>query len=387
MAIDELKARTSDASVVARCRLEDRITRSEAQQEDVLRKVMEHTIVDKLVAPNSLHFDYFLNGGLHLQLDQWSHIHRHAMGQMADVSGLTRTYMRRLVLEGVAGIPNEEAWMHALLAYNFNTLFTETKFVDRKGKPKRYLLRMVNQQIRGFLSQNYNRKLVTAPLLRSFIENCRMHGAGPVETTASDVRVRVKYMLPHVFEPVDGEFVAFGVTFGNSDFGAGRLSVSGTVQRITSGTTAVLSDKYSRTHLGSVIQDSDIEMSKETADKELDTVRSAIGDTVNGLLGEEAIMRSIKIIQLAHEKEIPWYKLKQQIGSLLGKEDVSLLEHMLYGGASVIDLPPLDMANSDDGKSPTAWWAANAVGTFADKTEDPDRKSALQNLAGTLIKG
>lgn len=384
--IQDLKARVSDASTVARCKLEDRIRKSEGQQDAVLRKVFESVIIDKLVDPAAMDFTY-LNGGLCLVLSgsgpllvQPSPIHSHAMGQMADVSGLTRTFMRRLA-------DSSERWMHDLLEYNFRELFNQSQFKDRKGMPKRYLVRMVGSDVRGFVSQNFNRKLQTAPLLRSFIENNRMHGAGPVETTATDVRVRVKYMLPFVFEPVEGEFVAFGATFGNSDFGAGRLSVSGTVQRVSSGTTAVLSDKYSRTHLGSVIQDSDIEMSRETADKELDTVRSAIGDTINGLLGVEAIERNIKLIQIAHEKEIPWYKLKQKIGTLLGPEDYKLLEHMLYGGAAIIDLPPINTSESDDGKSPTAWWASNAVSSFAASTDDPDRKSELQTLAGQLMAG
>lgn len=382
--MDELKAKDSRGSITASVRLEDRINVSEKKQNAVLSKVMGSIIIDKLVHPNGMQFEHMLSksgtGDVQLALDHWAPIHPHAMGQIADVSGLTRTYKGRL-----ADSPHD--WAHELLVYNLNTLFSKTKFVDRKGAPKRFLVRMVNAEVRGFLSQNFNRKLTTAPLLRSFIENCRMHGAGPIETTATDVRVRVKYMLPYVFEPVAGEYVAFGVTFGNSDFGAGRLSISGTVMRITSGTTAVLSDKYSRTHLGSVIQDSDIEMSQETADKELDTVRSAIGDTVMGLLGEDAIRRSISVIQRAHDKEVPWHKLKNQIGSLLGKEEVDMLEHILHGGASVIDLPPVNMGESDDGSSPTAWWASNAVSTFADKADDPDRKSALQNLAGKLMTG
>ena len=385
--IDDLKARVSDASTVARCRLEDRINKSEAQQNSILSDVMSHIITDKLVRPQALDFVWPDDGhelcvrfGVSGDAGELRRIHNHALGQMADTSGLTRTYLNRLH-------ESKEGWMHELLVHNFDELFSRGHFVDRKGNPKRFLVRTANDQIRGFLSQNFNRKLMTAPLLRSFVEQCRELGAGPVETTATDVRVRVKYMLPYAFEPVGGEFVAFGATFGNSDYGAGRLSVSGSVQRISSGTTAVLDDKYSRTHLGSVIQDSDIEMSQATADKELDTVKSAIGDAVNVLLGREMIERNLKAIQIAHQREIPWYKLKVQLSSLLGKEDIELLDHIVHGGAAVIDLPRVDLASSGDGDSPNAWWASNAVGMFADKEADPDKKSALQTMAGQLMTG
>lgn len=383
--IQDLKARVSDASTAARHKLENRITRSEQQQNDILSEVMKHVITDKLVSPQAMDFvwpspgvDLCVRFSASGTAGELKRIHRHALGQMADVSGITRTYLSRLH-------ESKDDWMHELLVYNLDELFSRGTFLDRKGNIKRFLVRTTNDQIRGFLSQNFNRKLTTAPLLRSFVEKCRELNAGPVETTATDVRVSVKYMLPYVFEPVGGEYVAFGVTFGNSDYGAGRLSVSGSIQRINSGTTAVLDDKYSRTHLGSVIQDSDIEMSQATADKELDTVRSAIGDAVTTLLGREMLERNLKAIQVAHTAEIPWYKLKVKLSTLLGKEDIDLLDHMLHGGATVIDLPAIDLASSGDGDSPSAWWASNAVGIFADKESDPDRKAALQTMAGQLM--
>jgi hypothetical protein len=387
--IQDLTARESDASIAARHRLAQCISKNEEEQNRILQRVVSHVIVDRLVHPLSMEFVWpstwseigvQIDAGGAVGVGEPQGIHRHALGQMADTSGLTRTYLNRLRESG-------KEWMHDLLVYNLGELFGRGDFVDRKGNPKRFLVRTANNQIRGFLSQNYNRKLTTAPLLRAFIEKCRELGAGPIETTATDVRVRVKYALPYVFEPVGGEFVAFGVAFGNSDYGAGRLSVSGSIQRISSGTTTVLSDKYSRTHLGSVIQDSDIEMSPETADKELDAVKSAIRDAVVALLGKKAIESNLRAIQVAHQKEIPWYRLKTKLGTVLGKDDIDMLDHIVHGGAAVIDLPRIDLASSDDGDSPTAWWAANAVGMFADKENDPDRKSALQNMAGQLMTG
>lgn len=388
-ALDDLIAKKSQAEMRARSRLNLLVTKSEKEQDRVLTQMMQHVIIDKLVYPQALDFIWIeeqLQVRFHVPIRlpgkkqdnaERYRIHNHAIGQMADVSGLTRTYLRRLE----AG----EEWMHDLLCHNFDELFNKGKFVDRKGERKRFLVRLVGNQIRGFLSQNYNRKLTTAPLLRSFIEECRAQHAGPVSVTATDVRVYVQYMLPYVFEPVDGEFVSFGVAFGNSDFGCGKLTVSGVILRSASNTTTVLSDKYSRTHLGSVIQDSDIEMSKDTADKELDTVRSAIRDAVQQLLGQAAIKRYIAAIQAAHEKQIPWYKLKNRLTGTLTKDEVKYLEFLLSESSPVTDLPPVETLEGAESATPTAWWAANAVGSLATNNKDPDRKAELEAVAGSLF--
>lgn len=388
--LDDLKAKESAAERLARQRLSSRVTKSEEEQNRVLTQMMEHVIVDKLVYPQALNFiwiDNQLQVRFHVPLSlpgkkqdnaERYRTHNHAIGQMADVSGLTRTFLRRLEA-------SDEEWMHDLLCYNFDELFGKGKFVDRKGERKRFLVRLVGNQIRGFLSQNFNRKLTTAPLLRAFIEECRALYAGPVSVTTTDVRVYVQYMLPYVFEPVDGEFVSFGVAFGNSDFGCGKLTVSGVILRSASNTTTVLSDKYSRTHLGSVIQDSDIEMSKDTADKELDTVRSAIRDAVQQLLGQAAIKRYMTAIQTAHEKQIPWYKLKNRLTGTLTKDEVKYLEFLLSGSSPVTDLPPVETLEDAESATPTAWWAANAVGSLAVNNKDPDRKAELEAIAGSLF--
>lgn len=385
--VQDLAARDSIAQQVAKARLAVRVNKSEEEQHVVLTELMKHTIIDKLVPPKNLKFMALVGDvGLKMTLGDGSgtySIHRHALGQAADVADLSRGYLWKLR-------DSDELWKHGLLAYNFDELFHRGEFTNKAGKPKRFLIRTVGTQIRGFLSQNYNRKLSTAPLLRSFIETCREHHAGPVGVTATDVRVRVQYMLPIVFEPVDGEFVSFGATFGNSDFGAGRLSVSGTIFRTGTETTAVVSDDYTRTHLGRMIKDEDLGedwVSDETADKELETFRGYIRDKVTSILAAESIEKSIKAIQIAHERQIPWYQLKEKLKDLLTKPETEFLEFLLSSAAvtMTMNLPPVQKAEDVEKATATAWWAANAVGMIAENEQDPDRKSDLQNMAGRLI--
>lgn len=370
----------------AKKRLLASITRTESYQNEIMKQLMSTVIVDKLVWPKTLLFSlsgYYSKGvsliGLPITENSsinWYTVNRHALGQIADVSGITRLYLSRLY-------DAEETWKKELLDHNLNTLMEKSEFSGKNGKPKRFLIRIVGDQIRGFLSQHYNRKLTTVPTLRTFVETCREYHAGPVDICRTDIRFMIKYMLPMVFEPVDGELVAFGASYTNSDFGAGRLQIGGVVMRIGSGhqTLSVLTDKYSRTHLGPIIQESDIELSQETDDKELAAAQSAIRDIVTHMLSQQSIEDNIKAIQLAHEKEIPWYQLKNKLKDLLSQQEVNYLEFMLNGTAPTLDLPPIKQDTA------TAWWAANAVSSFAEKELDPDRRADLQNMAGQLIAG
>lgn len=380
MALQDHEAQDSLRKQQAEIKLRNKVQVSVEQKRAAIATVLNTVIVDKLVDPKLTNFfshvraggDYFDVLVQYTGDTTFRTIHSHALGQMAGTMDISRAYARRLN----AGDP----WEKELLAHNFNTLFQMGTYVDRKKNPAKYLHRIVGGEVRGFLSRSYNRKLMTAPLLRAFLEGCDYHGAGPIEAYATDIRTTIKCVLPMVFEPVDGEFVAFGVTFTNSDFGAGRLKLSGTVMRIQTNTINVLEDKYSRTHLGSVIQESDIEMSDETADKEVATAASAIRDTINAVLSEEAVSTTLKAIQLAHEEEIPWYKLKEALSTILSKKDVDFLHGIMERGPEVVDLPPLK------NDALTGWGAANLVGWFANSTEDPEKKSDLQALAGKMIK-
>lgn len=361
-------------------RLKAKVTVGVEQQEDAIHTVLNTTIVDRLVDPKATNFfrtvDQVGRGGEEVRMQVGDgllrKIHPHALGQIASTMDISRKYVRRLA----AG----EAWEKELLAHNLNTLFQMGTYIDRKKNPAKFLHRLVGDELRGFLSRSYNRKLLTAPLLRAYLERCGLHGAGPIAAHTSSIRTTIKCVLPMVFEPVDGEFVAFGVSFTNSDFGSGRLKLSGTVMRVESGTISVLEDKYSKTHLGSVIQESDIVMSDETADKEVAAVVSAIKDTIDAVLSEESVTVALAAIQRAHEEEIPWYKLKDALSGILGKKDVEFLKTIIDKGPEVVDLPPLK------NDALTGWGAANLVGWFADSEKDQDKKSDLQALAGKMIK-
>lgn len=354
-------------------------------QAAVLSKVMGMNIIDKLVAPGAFSFHPTPVDRLRLNYAGMSGdritIHPNALGQVASIVGIPMTYVGRLRVPYTVEMSSDDAWRIELLCHNFNTLLHKESYRDRKRNPAKHLHRFVGKELRGFLTRSYNRKLSNRNLLRPFVETCQAFEAVPIGATATDVRVSLKYVLPYIFEPVDGEFVAFGVTYANSDFGKGRQRVSGTCLRISSGTVSVLEDALCRVHLGSVIQESDIELSEETEDLELETHQSAVRDTVKEVLSPKAVQSAVATIQKAHEQEIPWYKLKSALAKILQKSEVEDIHKLLEAEEDVIDLPPVHTRGTA-----TAWWASAVVGHFADKQMDGERKLDLQALAGSFLK-
>lgn len=389
---------TSDKATQARELLERRFDVGQAQQDALIKRVADTHIIDKLVSPKATAFSVIgkkpklqymqppagVSAKNPAQLflaipgDAYG-IHPHALSQMCKVAGIPKTYINRLLAD------EAEEWEHRLFEHNMNTLFHHGKYLDRSRKQTRFLHRIVGNEVRGFLSRNFNRHLASLPLLGGFIDACQGVAAKPVEASTSDVRFHLKCFLPYVFEPVEGEFVAFGATWSNSDFGAGRLQVALSTLRISSGTTAVLDDIMSRVHIGSVIQDSDLEISDATAAKEVDTQVSAIQDAVKTQLAPEAINRMVDIIAAAHEEQIPWRRLRGELGRLLQKQEIENVKKLLESAEdSIIDLPPAGRTSGGDPIA-TRWWASNAISMLARNEPSADRQNELQQLAGELI--
>lgn len=383
-------------------RLAERIKVGKDQQKAMVTRVANMVIRDKLPPPTCMEFapQYDDFGGLSVSLlkstsgpvvEQDLRIHRHALNQLAAKVRMPMTDVNYLLngteAERKDGKPGSDElfWRRELLAHNFNTRFHREKFIERGGRPSAFLCRIVGNHLRGFLSRSFNRHLASRPLLAAYVEACQQVGAQPVEAIASDVRLSLKCFKPLVFEPVPNEFIAVGVDWSNSDFGSGKLLVSLIALRVSSDTAVVLSDEFAKVHLGSVIEESDIEISDETAAKEVEAQASAIKDTVGNLLGQEYIDRLLRAIELANAEEISWAKLKSRLKDFLYKEELATVETLLATENMTMDLPPVGVGKN--GKPlPTRWWASNIVSMIASKTGDDDRKIELQRQAGKLLE-
>jgi hypothetical protein len=302
-------------------------------------------------------------------------IHRHALGQLAAKVNVPMTYVNHLQNESPAN------WKTELLGEILTTSYHKTEFKDRSGPP-RFLHRIVGTELRGFLSRRFNRHLASAPLLRAFLSATREVDAFPFDATTTDVKLALKCYLPYVFEPVKGEFVCLGVEWTNSDFGSGRMQVALTMWMPRGDRFTVLDDALSRVHIGSIIEDSDIELSEETSQKEAEAQSMAVRDTVRTQLTTESVEKVLKAVELAHTEAVPWHRIRGNLARYLGKKEVDDLHKALK--AEVLDLPALPKVDGET--MATRWWASSALAWLANKEEDPEKKLELQKASGSFLE-
>lgn len=372
---------SDQAGAHLRSRMEEYFVRGAAAKEALVEKVAGTVIRDRLVPPTAMTF-YGEDGGLVLRysnLHSFTKIHRHALGQLSSKVGIPLKYVDML------GVP--PVWRQTLLAHNFNELFHRGVFLDPKGEPLKFLHRIVGDELRGFLSRRYQRNLASLPMLHAFVEVCQAMEAQPVAAVSTAVKFGLKCYLPMTFQVFPGEFVAVGVEWANSDFGAGKMEVNSTLWRLRGNTFSTLDETISKVHLGAVIQESDIELSAETMAKEVDTVCSAIQDAVRAQLSPDTIDKLLSAIRKAAAEDISWAKLRQRLKKFLYTSELDNLEK-LFDDEGVLmeieDLPPPGRTEAGQ-PLPTRWWAVNAVSRLAKNAATDERRFDLEHAAGELL--
>jgi len=303
-------------------------------------------------------------------------IHPHALKQLSEIAGLKLLYLNFL---------NEDtpgAWKRRLLVVNLNTLYEKQVFLNKLKREAEFLHRTVKGQLRAVLTQSYNRHLVSAAVLQPFLEVCQEVGLQPAKAHITDTRVHLQTYLPYAFQPFPGEFVAIGTCWGNSDFGEGKVKISHNVLRLNGKGSFITGDAFSRIHIGSVVQDTDIKMDDRVAVKELEAVAAASQAAVREVMKPDSIQHLLDIIGKAHAEDIPWVKLKDRLNKVLSKGDVTTLEGFLTDG--VIDLPKPGIG-SNGAPLPSKWWAAAALSLLAENQTDVAKGMELKALAGTYL--
>jgi hypothetical protein len=385
---------SEDLFSYAEQRMNQRFLAGEREEAALIEQVAKTVIVDRLVPPHMMSFATDYETGLvdlrygSIRDDGHNHyvtLHPHAFRQLCEKVSFPAAYANHLRAGGSdEHLGAEKQWKQELLAHNLNALYHQPAWEERSGAPQRFLHRIVGDELRGFLSRRFARHMASAPLLRAFVDACRHAGARPISATSSPVRLQLQCLLPHVFEAYPQECVCVGCALANSDFGAGRLTVKSTIWRVSNGTSAVIDEAFSKVHVGSIIDESDLELSDSTAQKEVIAQRGLITDVVTQLLQEKTVNRLLQMLRAAHDLQIPWSKLKGRLSAVLSKSDLTWMQEAADTGAGIVDLPSISYTPEGE-RIPNAYWAAAALSAIAAKTEDADRKLDLQQEAGKLL--
>lgn len=352
--------------------LEETIHKSQSSAMSVIEKVQRETPNDRIAHSNSLVFSVQKDendaASILMSLNNkkakgyfQEPLHKHALGQIAEKAGVPALYLNRLL---------ERPYGAELLVENFSTIF-------REESDKKFLLRSVNDQVRGVVSDSF-RRMDSAPIIESFAKACSEIGAVPIEGVGGDLRWAVKAILPKVFQPStkkgSEELVAFGIQLSNSDFGKGTLSLNAFTTRIICTNYMTLEQVMREVHLGKRLSE-DLEFSAETYKLDTAAQVSAVKDMVKGVLAPDKVNTLVKRIGEALDQRInpaEAWKALPTLGLLKGEVE-SIKE--LFNDAGVEQLP----AGTSTAR------LSNAISWFAKSATTAERRLELEGVAGQLL--
>lgn len=353
-----------------RKQLEDTIARTQGSALSVIEKVQNETPMDRVAHSQSLEFaldaenDKTILVGLRNRKAKGHFLeplHKNALDQVSERAGIPSTYINRLL---------EKPYGRQLIVENLTTIF-------EKEQDQKVLMRSVNGQVRGVLSDRF-RRMDSAPIIEAFATACQNIGAVPVEGIGGDLRWAVKAILPMVFQPSKKqgteELISFGVQLSNSDFGRGALGLNMFMQRVICTNYATLDQVLRQTHLGKRLSE-DIEFSQETYDLDTAAQVSAVRDMVKDVLAPGKVNTLVERIGRSLEERMDPKQAWQELPKLgLLKGEVDKVKELFTDGD--VEMLP---------RGTTYARLSNAVSWFAKSAATPERRLELEEVAGQLL--
>lgn len=256
-----------------------------------------------------------------------------------------------------------------LLAHNVN-YFMNTR--------EARLLRILDGQVRAFLSDNY-RPIDHYDLLYLFMDCIKefkeREEIDIIQCDLSETRMYIKAKIPVFSDIVPEDTVQPMIVLRNSEVGAGRMELQLGMWRLACTNGMSVLDVMGRVHLGSKLEEGLIEWSKETVRKVDDALMSQLKDAVQSVMKLDSWN---KILQNAHqaaetELEPTIVEIVNNISprySLTEGEKNSLLDMFAQGSGHV-------------GK--TAWALVNGITAVARESESVERQAELEKVGGKLM--
>lgn len=344
------------AVAFARQKINDIIANGSARAQQTLRMLSEEIPTDIIMDGEKISWEvrdqpYAKIG------DREFTLHNHALQQVCSKAGMPITYWRSLEKKG-------DDWSRKLMEHNLNQLYSHGD--------GRYLIRCVNDQVRGFLSDSYKR-YDSRKLIESFVQAVQRHKAVPVNGYYMDTKVAIKAMLPQTFEPVKNEVLGIGLCLQTSDFGDGAFSISMFAMRLWCTNFAMSENALRKVHLGSKLPD-DLSLSARTYELDTQTLASMTNDIVDVCLTDK-VDNLLEAVKEASEQEVSWNQVNNFLKKKLNKKEV---EHVVTAMKSP------DTYNMPEGQ--TAWRLSNALSWCAQSLEDESKSLDYMKMAGEAIK-
>jgi hypothetical protein len=355
----------SDAAKHFQTKLEQQIHGSVERVTRVIEQVQNDVPQDAIVLGRTLKFNPKWEPqerGVFLQAPEGQalKIHDHALAQIGE-----RAKIRNLNTV-VREMRDRGEWGAQLVAHMFTEIYSHLN-------GDRFLLRQVRGELRGFLSDSF-RRLDSRPVMEAFIRGIQKYGARPVDGFALQTKVKVRAVLPYVFEPFPGEIMSFGAELSDSDYGDGALGVRGFVTRMWCTNLATTEEVLNQVHLGKRLPDN-MKFSEQTYLLDTEAMSSAVHDVTGNVLSADAVNRYLDMVRTANEEKIETHAITAWVKKNLNKEESEKAVNKFTS-------PEMELLPAGQ----TTWRWSNALSWLANETTDERRKLELQDLAGGFIQ-
>lgn len=347
---------------VALTRLNEYVQRGEVNAQTVVARVLDEVPTDKIVRPSAMTFSPTPTNRIALAVGDWTEaLHPNGLQQTASRLGIPFSWAEDMMGKG--------EWGTAMIAENLTTLARQNVEPNR-----RFLLRSVHDEVRGVLSDRF-RRIDSRPIVDFLLRSTSERGMIPTDGVGSDTRVSLRFIRPDVLEPVPGEYMVFGFSWTNSDFGRGANEVQSFMLRLICINGVIAASEIRHVHLGGRLEEDDVQYSERTIRLDSAAVISALKDTVNTVMLPERTDQHMDMIRQAHEEKI-------EPKALLAM----LKKHMSKGQTQEV----VDVFNSPDVEmlppGQNRWRLSNAL-SFVARNSEADRRIDLERLAGTVLVG
>lgn len=252
----------------------------------------------------------------YLQNRKEYNLHANAINQIGEKLGINPAFVRDLT-------SSNDAWKKDLIAYNLNQFSVHSP-------RQRVLVREINGQIRGVLSDQY-RRLNTNLIFESFIQSANDNEAIIIDAFTDGIKSYIEVVNPQPvtipFKEGKSTLVAFGLRIANSDFGGAALSVRAFMLQAICINGLVTENLIREIHLGHKLPDN-LEVSNRTYRLDTETQASLIKDIVRSQLSSKSIMKKGELIQEAEFTEVDLEKELKQLNraNQLTKGDVESIQ-------------------------------------------------------------
>lgn len=285
-----------------------------------------------------------------------------AVGQIGDKFGVPQGYLRSL--------HNGTGWEKQLAT----TIMSEhAANITRE----RVLVRSIEGEVRGFLSDKY-RRLNSMEIFVAFLMAAQQAGNVLVDAYSGETKGFLEVINPKIVEfdtPLNGRnYAAFGARIRNSDFGDGALEIRTFMINVQCMNGLVGQSMLKEFHLGGRIPEN-ITISEDTYRKDTAAKAALVSDIMKQVYLPESTSAMIQKIEGASAKELDLTKAVEKLPKL----GFTLTESEAVGRVLMAN----DPANGLEG-SATLWKLVNGMTAVA-RDAEPARRRELELIAGEML--